>query len=285
MAGSPESPTGERDGGRAEGSGARPGDPGALIELDGTLNLRDLGGWPTASGEAVARGRLYRSDRLNGLSDADHQRLSTLGIATVVDLRYREEAAEHPSRLWPTVTAHLEIPMAGELANQRSLVDRILAGELHGITVDDVADSYREMLTRHARGFGRAVEALLGPRPALFHCTAGKDRTGLLAMLVLATVGVADDDILADYDLTNRYRAERRIVELRPSFERRDLDIERFRPALSAPVPAMEATLAWLARHHTTAEAYLSGPAGVPDAGPRLRQRLLGSSAPGPEAV
>ena len=121
-----------------------------------------------------------------------------------------------------------------------------MAGEIEEVTIDDVAASYVEMLTRHADGFARAVEALLDPRPALFHCTAGKDRTGLLAMLLLAAVGVGEPDIITDYGLTNRYRAQRRIDQLRPAFERQGLDIERFRPALGAPEAAMLHALAWL---------------------------------------
>jgi protein-tyrosine phosphatase len=240
------------------------------------MNLRDLGGWPTADGRPVAYGRLYRSDRLNELTDADLTRLTELGIVTVIDLRHESEAAQHPSRLWASVVQHRNIPMAGGLAAQQSLIERILAGELTSITVADVEASYCEMLTDHAAGFGSALELLLGSDgPALFHCTAGKDRTGLLAMLVLSSVGVSDDDVIRDFGLTNRYRAERRMAQLRPEFESRGLDIEAFRPALSAPEPALVAAVAWLRRSHGSIEAYLEGPAGVPDAGRRLRERLL----------
>ena len=251
------------------------GRPGALIELDGTMNLRDLGGWNTASGQRVTHGHFYRCDRLSALSDDDLTRLDERGIGTVIDLRYEAEVAEHPSRLWSTVDRHVSIPMAGEMANQRSFVDRIFAGEIAEVTVDDVGESYLAMLTDHATGFGQAVETLLDSGPSLFHCTAGKDRTGLLAMLILWTVGVPEADVVADYGLTNRYRAERRIAELRPLFEARGLDVERFRPALSAPEPALVTAMTWLGRTHGSAEAYLEGAAGVPHAGRRLRDRLL----------
>ncbi len=222
-----------------------PGPPGALIELDGTMNLRDLGGWATASG-VTAHGCLYRSDRLSGLSDADHRHLEQREIVTVIDLRYEAEVNEHPSRLWSTVTNHHEIPMGSDLADQRSFIERVLAGDLDGISDDDVAESYVAMLETHPHQFGGAVEALLAPGAALYHCTAGKDRTGLLSMLVLSTVGVSDDDILADFVLSNEYRASRRIEQLRPTFEAQGLDVDRYRPALSAPAPAMVKALEWI---------------------------------------
>ncbi|MCP3987964.1 MAG: tyrosine-protein phosphatase [Actinomycetia bacterium] len=251
-----------------------PSTPGALIELDGTMNLRDLGGWP-ATGGATAYGRLYRSDRLSGLSDADHRHLEGREIVTVIDLRYEAEVNEHPSRLWSSVTNHHEIPMGGDLADQRSFVERVLAGDLEGISDDDVAESYVTMLDTHADQFGQAIEALLAPGPALFHCTAGKDRTGLLSMLVLGTVGVSDDDIISDFVLSNKYRASRRIEQLRPTFEAQGLDIDRYRPALSAPGPAMIKALEWITSTSGTAERYLTMEAGVAEAASRLRQLLI----------
>ncbi|MEZ5409974.1 MAG: tyrosine-protein phosphatase [Acidimicrobiales bacterium] len=260
----------------ADPAAGPPPEPGALIALDGAMNLRDLGGWTGLDGRTVARGQAYRCDRLSELTDADLAVLAGLGIETVIDLRHEGETAEHPSRLWASVVLHRNIPMAGELAVQKSLVDLILDGEITEVTVAEVEASYREMLTRHAPGFGLAVETLLTSEgPTLFHCTAGKDRTGLLAMLVLSTLGVADDDVIRDFGLSNRYRAERRIAQLRPSFEARGLDIECFRPALSAPEPALAAAIPWLRQSHGSVEAYLEGPAGVSDAGRRLRERLL----------
>jgi len=242
--------------------------------LDGTMNLRDLGGWPTTSGSAVAYGQFYRSDRLSDLSPTDLRQLEDRGLTTVIDLRYAAEVHEHPSRLWTTVQHHHQIPMGGQLADQRSFIDRVLAGELDEVTDDDVAVSYIEMLTDHPAEFGQATEAMLAAGPALFHCTAGKDRTGLLAMLIMSSVGVDDQHILDDFDLSNRYRAARRVEQLRPTFETNGLDIERFVPALSAPVTAMERAMTWISSSHGSAEQYL-GDAGVIEAGPRLRGRLL----------
>jgi protein-tyrosine phosphatase len=257
-----------------------PGGAGSLIVLDGTLNLRDLGGWPVRAGGHTSYGRLYRSDRLSDLSDRDHRRLAARGIVAVVDLRFEVEVAAHPSRLWPTVAAHHEIPMGGDLANQRSLVEQVLAGELEAVTAADVADSYIQLLTQHAGGFGRAIEALLGDGPGLFHCSGGKDRTGLLSMLILSTVGVGTADVLRDFELSNQYLAERHISDLRPTFEAAGIDIERFRPALTAPRSAMERAMAWLADGFGDAEGFLDEAGGTFGAGPRLRNLLVSHDRP-----
>lgn len=252
--------------------------PGALIPLDGAMNLRDLGGWPTDDGSTTAYGRLFRCDRLSDLSDADHRTLEALGIDTVVDLRYNSETTSHPSRLWPGVLFHHAVPMGGRLAQERSFIERALAGELDDLTEHDVGESYIEFLTDHRLDFGRAIDHLLGDNPSLFHCSAGKDRTGLVSMLMLRTVGVGPDEVMADYLLSNEYRAERRMAELEPVFAEHGRNVDDFRPALSAPQAAMERALEWIDQTHGGAEAYLAGPAGMVDPGPRLHRRLLGSS-------
>lgn len=246
------------------------------------MNVRDLGGWPTGSGAAggstpgrTAYGRLYRSDRLSNLSAADQRHLDERGIVTVIDLRYRAEVAEHPSRLWPSVTHHHQIPMGGDLADQRTFLERAFSGDMGPVSDDDVAQSYLTMLSDHGPELGQAVEALLAATPALFHCSAGKDRTGLLSMLVLGTVGVSDDDILTDFELSNLYRTERRINQLRPLFSEQGLDVEAYRAALGAPRSALEAALAWLRASFGTPARYLSEAAGVVDPTSRLSLLLV----------
>lgn len=256
------------------------GEAGSRIVLDGTLNLRDLGGWVTSSGIPTVYGRLYRSDRLSNLSDRDHRILESRRIATVVDLRRDHEVAEHPSKLWSTVRAVHQIPMGGHLSRQVSLAELILAGELGPITEADVAASYVELLNTQASSLARAIEALLSGDPALFHCTAGKDRTGVLSMLILWTVGVNRNDVLLDFELSNEYRTERRIAELRPGFAAAGVDIDAYRAALSAPRSALDHAMTWLTREYGGAEGYLTEAAGLTEPGSRLRQLLL-DPAPG----
>lgn len=255
--------------------------PGDRLPLTGARNLRDLGGYPAGPGRSVRRGMLYRSDRLTDLSDDDLDQLAGLSIRTVIDLRYDAEVTEHPSRLWVGVERHENIPMAGALAKERSFLDRVFSGEVEAVTEDDVAQSYLDMLDVHAADFALVVRMLLDGCPALFHCTAGKDRTGLVSMLVLSVLGVDDDTILDDFEQSNRHRAEPRIAELRDSFAARGLDIEAFRPALSAPRPAMVGAMAWLSREAGGAERYLLEVGGMTgDEVAALRDLLLVEEPP-----
>jgi protein-tyrosine phosphatase len=265
-----------------QATGDRPRDmdtaalPGDRLPLEGARNFRDLGGYQTVSGRSVRRRHLYRSDRLSGLTDADLEQVAALGIHTVIDLRYEAEVRDHPNRLWPTVRRHEHVPMAGELSKERSFLDRVLDGEVTAITDDDVAQSYLDMLQAHPAEFARIVRLVLDGHPTLFHCTAGKDRTGLTAMLLLGVLGVDEELILDDFARSNEHRAERRIAELRDDFAARGLDVEAFRPALSAPRPAMVHAMAWLEREAGGPEGYLLQVCGVgPDEVDALRRLLL----------
>ncbi len=232
--------------------------PGQRIDLEGALNLRDLGGWPTMHGGTVRRGVAFRCDRLSQLTPADHDTLGALDITTVIDFRYEREVADDPSRLWPAVSNHIEIPMAGKLAQEKSFLERAFAGEMAGIDDDWVFDSYVAILEDHAEDYARAIRHVIDDGSSLFHCTAGKDRTGLMAMLLLSVVGVDREYILDDFDLSNRYRAEPRMAQLAATFAEKGLDVEDFRPALGAPRPAMHKTLQWLDANHGGPLGYLA---------------------------
>lgn len=238
--------------------------PGSRIELDGALNLRDLGGW-RADGGTIAAGRLFRSDRLSELTDGDHARFDALGVRTVIDLRHGHEIDESPSRLWPGVVHHRNIPMTGDSVQPRTFLEMAFSGEMDGISDSTVGETYISMLTRHASDFGEAINLAVAEAPSLFHCTAGKDRTGLFAMLVLRSLGVDEEDVLRDFTLSNEYRAEARIEQLGPTFAERGLDIEQFRPALSAPRSAMEMAMRWLDDTHAGPQRYLLTAAGMSD--------------------
>jgi protein-tyrosine phosphatase len=173
--------------------------PERLIALDNVHNFRDLGGYRTADGGSVRWRTLFRSDGLAAASAADLDRLRTFGLRTVVDLRTARELDDHgtfPVDVHPVDLQHLPIMDATWPADE--------AAHAH---LDDalfLVEAYREMLDVGAPRFVAAFELLARPAtlPAVFHCAAGKDRTGLLAALLLGALGVADDDIADDYALT-----------------------------------------------------------------------------------
>ncbi len=175
-----------------------------VLDLEAGCNLRDLGGYPTVDGRRVQTGKLYRSGVMAYFTEADKRRIAELGIRAVCDLRRSNERADEPTQ-WPdddnvkffVWDDEPDLEAQGELSWQNAT-----SGE-HAREV--MTKLYRNMpawLENRLRG---VFEYLAGGHvPLLFHCAAGKDRTGLTAALILHSVGVERDTILADYELTNR---------------------------------------------------------------------------------
>lgn len=176
------------------------------LAMDGPSNFRDLGGYPTLDGSWTRWGRVFRSDGLHTLSDADHDVMVALGITTVFDLRSHAEVELAPDRL-PSGVRHVHLPMSSDVAQGRSMLDRILDGDLPKFDEDDMADGYLRMLEGFPEFLAEMLHAVADGERVLFHCTAGKDRTGITAMTMLGLAGVADGDILDDYEVSARYRA------------------------------------------------------------------------------
>ena len=173
------------------------------IPLEGASNARDLGGYRTKDGARVRFGRVFRSARLSDLTAADALRLRNAGIGRIVDLRGAAEAAAHPSRL-PGATLHpLSIdpslgPTLRALADQGEPARPAIMGLMR--------DAYAAYATTWSHRYAELLALLLEPEaPALlFHCTAGKDRTGFAAALILAALGVDRATIQQDYLATTR---------------------------------------------------------------------------------
>jgi protein-tyrosine phosphatase len=263
------------------GVGGGPGVVAAerLVPLEGTLNFRDLGGYPTAGGRRVRWGRVFRSDGLGELTDADAAYLGRIGIRTIHDFRHPGERARAPSRLPADAGWRLVDLAIGEAAGERpELIELVLQGEVRAVGVDVMIDIYLGMVRDHGPTFGRLIAHLADPDglPALFHCAAGKDRTGIAAALLLGALGVEEATILDDYELSTELRSKRRIEVLRPQLESVGVDVEAVRAFLSAPRPALAAVLAWIADEHGTVDRFLVDAAGVPDGTlDRLRELLL----------
>ena len=158
------------------------------LPLTGIKNARDIGGMRTESGAVVRPLRLLRTARLHNATEADRAWLASIGLRTVVDLRQPFEIAAWPDAL-------------GELTVERVNVAPTLDNEGAGTFFD----LYLAWLDDSGSAFADAVRALARPEglPALVHCTAGKDRTGVLMALVLDVLGVGEKTIVADYLLSH----------------------------------------------------------------------------------
>lgn len=179
--------------------------------LQGASNFRDLGGYATASGRRVRRGRVFRSDHLAGLTAEDLTRFQQLGIGHSLDFRGVAEYTTTPYAIPGVQRVALTI--------EPTVIARMQALTAQGIeptteeTVDLMRETYRDFVNHNAGTYGRFLKHLLAePTPQVFHCTAGKDRTGFAAALLLSALGVGQATIEHDYLLTNQlYRRDPRL--------------------------------------------------------------------------
>ncbi|GHJ48027.1 protein-tyrosine-phosphatase [Catellatospora sp. TT07R-123] len=201
-----------------------------ILDWPDCVNARDVGGLPTVDGGRVRDGALLRSDRHDRMTEATVRAVRAAGVNRILDLRWSWECAEFPS------------PFAGD--------DRYRHTPLLNDVLDYVPppDGYVPMLDHNQARIGAAFRAVAEAPPGavLIHCHSGRDRTGVLVALLLRVAGVGEEDVAADYALTDR----------------------------CAPAPMLK-TLAHLEQRHGGAEAYLAG-AGVTAAElDAVRARLL----------
>lgn len=243
------------------------------VTFEACFNFRDFGGYETSDGRRVRWRTLYRSDTLHRLTDADAEILSGLGLHTVIDLRSATEIEDHGrlSRATDTLT-WLHIPM---LDNVR-LVPRDPA-QPGPPAEESPGEGYVRILEQFGASVGEVFSTLAGPGalPAVFHCTSGKDRTGLVAALLLETLGVPDEVIAADYELTNvtRGRSMEWIEANEPLFAAFLAQIPVERRHVRADT--ILGFLAGVRARHGGAEAFLAGVGAGPEVVERLRAALL----------
>ena len=172
--------------------------PSRFVPLTGCSNFRDLGGLPTVHGTPTTWGRVFRSDTLQELTDDDVKRvLHDVGLHTIIDLRTsREIQNEGRGPLEAEAVDYVHIPFIADLEVQDEVPDAVER---------DVLADYVHMLDTAGHLIAEAVHTIaITSGPVVFHCAAGKDRTGILAALTQSLVGVPRDVVVGDYELTNQ---------------------------------------------------------------------------------
>jgi len=248
-------------------------EPGAVIPIPGVPNLRDLGGWPTGDGGSVRRGLVYRAAEPFTLEGEGRVEFAALGIRTVYDLRSAAECERKPDTVPDGAQRVLCDVMAdsthgapvhvAKLLEDPTKADEMLAA---GSSVFLFERGYRELVnlpSAHAnyRTFFAGL-ADAANRPALFHCTTGKDRTGWAAATLLMLLGVSDDDVMHDYLLTNE--------ELMPvmqtvldRFAAAGGDPELLLPVVGVEADYLEAALDEMRSKYRTIDEYFACALGV----------------------
>jgi len=190
--------------------------PGQSLGIASVPNLRDLGGYTTTDGATVTNRLVYRANQLSGITEADMEKLASIGLENAYDLRTAEEREKRPDELPPGVNyVWLDVladsPQAGPAQLERLMQDpRQANAALGGGKVEEgFRLSYREFVSLPSaqREFSKLYLSLGDEEqlPALFHCTTGKDRTGWAAAALLTLLGVPKDVIVEDYLRSNDY--------------------------------------------------------------------------------
>jgi len=230
------------------------------MRFPSSSNFRRVGG------PGAALRHLYRSDHLGALDAADAAQIRALGITRVLDFRGVDERTAAACRL-PDVTVH-SLPIEPTIVQK--LTELLAAG--HRLTGPDIVahmqDTYRGFVRHNTARFAEFFEHLLASgEPTVFHCTAGKDRTGFAAALLLKAVGAPDDEVMQDYLLTNDR------LQL-PEVSRMGLPREAMQVLWRVQPEFLQAALAEVDAHYGSLDGYLRDGLGLREA-ERARLRSL----------
>ena len=183
------------------------------IEVEGGYNVRDLGGYPTIEGRLTRSRVLIRAGTLDKLTPHGQRQLADYGVKTIVDLRDEQEANEYPDLFAPSTT-YLNLPFFGDTLSADETWYR------HWTDSPTLHELYQHYFDRCQPQIKAIISAVAASTPGiLFHCYAGKDRTGLIAALVLSSVGVPAEVIAEDYERTSQH-IQHLIVEWRESAQK-----------------------------------------------------------------
>ena len=243
--------------------------PQRKLTLAGCVNFRDLGGYPAADGRSIRWRQLFRADGLTRLDEDDCAQLADLGLATVIDLRTNgevEQRGRFPEDAFEVEYHHLPLTDVLPPTEDLSRYDEPAF----------VTTRYQQLFSEGSSSLTRAVQLLAEPGalPAVFHCSAGKDRTGVLAALVLGFLGVPREVIVEDYALSAE--AMTALLErLKQEYAESVAEVERYAPAVISVSPqTMAAFLDSLEADHGSFDD-LARSLGVTDAVAQLRAMLL----------
>ena len=246
--------------------------PPHVIDVPGAHNVRDLGGYRGADGKTVRYGRVYRSSSLAKATPEGLSRLRSKGVTLVIDFRTSSEIRQEGQDKLPSGAKRQKAPVNFvELAG-------ILSTPSLNPAVTAMNRSYRRMVTdaKARAAFARTFRSVAKAKsPVLFHCTSGKDRTGVMAAILLLSVGVDKATVYRDYlrsnDELGSYNQE--IIDY---LEREDVDSRLVKPALEARRSYLDAWFSEIKKRYGGFDAFLRKGLGIkPAEKTALRKRLL----------
>ena len=216
------------------------------LRLEGAYNVRDVGGYLTGDGRMTRWRRLLRADGMHRLSEEAQRTLLEMGLRTIIDLRRPRETEEQPNVFATATTVrYLHRPLYQVVGGDH---DERTLGEIYRWVVDECQPQIAAVI-----GLLAEPDAL----PGLVHCTAGKDRTGVMVALLLGAVGVPHDVIVADYAVSAENLRGEFVEESKRRVLAAGLDWARYERLMISPEEFMRDLLAHLDRQYGGVEAYL----------------------------
>ncbi len=251
------------------------------IEFQKVLNFRDLGGIRTQDGKQIKWGKIYRSGKLHKLRPEEFESLKDMDIATVIDLRTDGEVEEDPDRIPPNEGIQwVHVPISGVTDEDLHKTKKDIKKQTP--EVFDGEGKMQTVMTRFVEqgtpDFARIFDLLLerGENGVVYHCTAGKDRTGLLTALILAALGVDDETIRQDYLLSNYYRYDRIERNARLGAHILGIDGAASRAVMDVRLSYLQASFDAIIAEYGSIESYLKDGLGLDDQKrARLRELYL----------
>ena len=242
---------------------------GREVTLEGAVNFRDLGGYTTTDYRRMAMGKLYRAGDVSKLSDADMEELKRRKIYTVVDFRSEDEAAAAPDRLLPGADYLLLDAGSGNPA--AFFAERTSGREAMIAFYSDIS-----VFKEKYRPFFRKLLMLPDTSAIVFHCTAGKDRTGIAAALLLYALDVPMETIMADYAATNYFRRDENEKMIDFLVNQHGVDGQMAIEITDANPLYLESAFGALTRQYGSIDAFLYRELGLNEAVKlRLREKFL----------
>ena len=254
------------------------------LDFEGAHNFRDMGGYPLRDGRKVLRGKLFRSDHLGRLTDADQVLLEEVGVRTVVDLRRQEERDEILDRIDNPSVEQVWLPVSAEAADVVSLRRSLERGEMGPEdAVEFLRLANREFVDVFSGAFSDFLHLLLEESryPLVFHCSAGKDRAGYAAAMTLFALGADEDTVMHDYLATNHITSNYvdGLVEgvMEMPIPGMDLNADALRKLMQVERDYLGGAIALIHERFGDVHTYLEDQLGFsPDKRARLRELLSG---------
>ena len=242
---------------------------GREVALEGAVNFRDLGGYATTDYRRMSMGRVYRAGDISKLTDADMEELKRRKIYTVIDFRGEEEAAAAPDRLLPGADYLLLPAGSGNLAE---IFKKHTSGRDAMIAFYSDLSFFREKY----RPFFQKLLMLPDTSALVFHCSAGKDRTGIAAALLLYALEIPLETILSDYVATNYFRRSENEKLIDRLVNEYGVDQKNATEILDANPLYLETTFNALKKQYGSVDLFLYRELGINEAAKlRLREKFL----------